>query len=512
MIEAAVDYSQANPESPLEEFRFVVFSGDQKGITTFEENFGEFKKDHKPGPKHRQRAASKPTTPTPVAPEFQCKEIHVGHVVLKVLKGDITKESSDAICNVVTQDLDMNIGTLSRAIFKACGSTVEEELKSKGSQRPGSVVTTSAGSLSVKHIVHMVVGSGTKQHLQTCVEKALKEADSLGLRSVSIPAVGSGGLGRTAEGSAEVVFGAIRAATARPFNSIREVTVVVFDASVIGAFVVELEAIQKETGDSYPDCDEEDEDQVEGALEASTDELTKKRCRQKVIVHGRLESFDAAMAALKDGVARACSDPRVIKHEIISRLPKRCTRELKRMSRVRDVKLYQPEPDTIRLEGLPKDVMDINSEVSNVIQEQLEIKYKDERAEQMSKNVQWYLVNPAGKLDPFEKMANNEIESAFKEKKPSLLFTHQNFKAEINFGNKEVTFLRTGAIKRVLRKDGKNRTYSGFIFSQSDENKSMLIKDNSVVTPSAIFRNKQPRTAGTISLVKREGVAHDIIF
>ncbi|KAJ7351812.1 positive regulation of interleukin-4-mediated signaling pathway [Desmophyllum pertusum] len=457
MIEAAVDYSQANPESPLEEFRFVVFSGDQKGITTFEEKFGEFKKDHKPGPKPRQRAARKPTTSTPVAPEFQCKEIHVGEVVLKVLKGDITKESSDAICNVVTQDLDMNNGTLSRAIFKACGSTVEEELKSKGSQRPGSVVTTCAGSLSAKHIVHMVVGSGTKQHLQTCVEKAIKQADSLGLRSVSIPAVGSGGLGRTAEDSAEVVFGAIRAATARPFNSIREVTVVVFEASVIGAFVVELEAIQKETGDSYPDCDEEDEDQVggEGALEASTDELTKKRCRQKVIVHGRLESFDAAMVALKDGVARACSDPRVIKHEIISRLPKRCTWELKRMSRVRDVKLDQPEPDTIRLEGLPKDVMDINSEVSNVIQEQLEVKHKEDRAEQMSKNVQWYLVNPAGKLDPFEKMANNEIESAFKEKKPSLLFTHQNLKAEINFGNKEVTFLRTGAIKRVLRKDGK---------------------------------------------------------
>lgn len=381
---------------------------------------------------------------------------------MKVLPGDITQESSDAICNVVTQDLDMSSGNLSKVISTACGSTVEDELKSKAPRPPGSVVTTTAGRLSAKHIVHMVVGSGTKQHLQTCVEKALKEVDSLGLVSVSIPAVGSGGLGRTAEDSAKVVFGAIRALlTARPFSSLREIRVVVFDHSIIGAFVVELEAVQQENLDSCQreeDDDDEDEEGVEACL-VSADELTKKYCHKKVIVHGRVESLDATMAALKDGVASACNKPRVIKHEIISRLPRRCIRKLKRMSRAQDVKLDQPEPNTITLEGLPKDVMDMNSEVSNVIQEQMEREHKEERAEQISKTVQWYLVNP-GKLDPFEKIANNDIESAYKAKKPSLLFTHQNLKAEINFGNKEVTFLRTGAIKKVLRKDGKNRAGS----------------------------------------------------
>lgn len=105
------------------------------------------------------------------------------------------------------------------------------------------------------------------------------------------------------------------------------------------------------------------------------------------------------------------------------------------------------------MQGLPKDVMEINSELSNVIQEHVEREHRQELAEQMSKTVQWYLVNTGGKLVPFDKMANNEIESACKAKKPSLLFTHQNLKAEINFGKEEVTFLRTGAIKRVLRMD-----------------------------------------------------------
>lgn len=433
-----------------------MFSGDQKGIGMFEEKFGNIKRVHKPGLKTRKPEVRK-NKPTPVPPEFSCKEIYVGDILLRVMKGDITKESSEAICNVVTRDLNMKSGNLSRAVLEACGSTVAEELKSQAPQRPaGSVVTTSAGRLSSKHIVHMIVGPVTKKHLQTCVEKALDKVDSMGLKSVSIPAVGSGGLGQTAEESAEVVFGAIRAFTARSFISIREIRVVVLDVSVIGAFVEELEAIQRETGDSS-NHDDEDDDQgyYEMGSEASVDELTRKRA-QKIIIHGRLQSFDAVMTALKDGVGKACGDPRVIRHEIISRLRKRNMRTLKRMSRVRDVKLDQPEPDTITLQGLPKDVMDMNSEVSNVIQEQMEREYKEERAEQMSKTVQWYLVNPGGKLAAFDKIANNEIESAYKEKKPSLLFAHQNLKAEINFGNKEVTFLRTGAIKTALRKDGKN--------------------------------------------------------
>jgi len=312
MIQSVVDYSQLNPESPLEEVRFIVFSGDQKGITAFQETFPEFKKEHKPVLKPRERKARN-NKPIPVGSDFRSKAVRIGNIELKVVKGDITQESSDAICNVVTQDLDMSSGNLSKVIYTACGSAVEDELKSKAPQRPGSVVTTTAGRLSTKHIVHMVVGSGTKQHLQTCVEKALKDVDSLGLASVSIPAVGSGGLGRTAEDSAKVVFGAIRTLlTRRPFSSLREIRVVVFEHSIIGAFVVELEAVQQENVDSSPrEDDDEDDDGEEGfdACLASADELEKKFCHKKVIVYGREESLEAAMAALKDGVASACKTP-----------------------------------------------------------------------------------------------------------------------------------------------------------------------------------------------------------
>ena len=135
MIQAAVEYSHANPDSPLEEIRFVVFSGDQKGIGTFEEQFEEFKKEKRPDVKPRKPQVRRSKL-KPVPPDFKCKEIQIGELSLKVLKGDITQDRSDAICNVVTQDLKMNSGTLSSAILAASGNTVEDELQSKAPQVP----------------------------------------------------------------------------------------------------------------------------------------------------------------------------------------------------------------------------------------------------------------------------------------------------------------------------------------------------------------------------------------
>ena len=167
---------------------------------------------------------------------------------------------------------------------------------------------TSAGLLSTKNIIHMVVGSGNKQHLQKCVEKALKMANSANLDSVSIPAIGSGGLGLSPADSAEVLFKAIVefAFADKPSQFVNEVRVVVFDDSKIGAFINELENVQRENAPvNYSEDNDEAADAAynDEALEAPADDLPTCCRRQKVIVHGSTESFDAVIEALKDGLA-----------------------------------------------------------------------------------------------------------------------------------------------------------------------------------------------------------------
>ena len=301
--------------------------------------------------------------------------------------------------------------------------------------------------------------------------KCFDRASELWACSIGLPLIGTGNLNFPYDIAVQIMIeSALYYSQTNPDSPLEEFRFIVYggDQNGITAFEKKFQNFKVKTlheprpsksfadlSKSHPVEEVADAAYNDEGLESLADELPT--CW--VIVHGRTETFDTVIEAMKDGVAKACKDPRVIKHDVINRLSKRCIRDLKRMARARDVKLDQPEADTIRLEGLPKDVMDINLGVSDAIEEQREREHREERAEQTSKTVQWYMVDVAGKLEPFEKMANNEIDSAYKSKKPSLLFTHEDLKAEINFGTMEVTFLRNGRIKQVQRIDGKKMLY-----------------------------------------------------
>ena len=158
-------------------------------------------------------------------------------IKVDVVTGDLTKESSEAIVNVIGADLNMNnFGQLSRVIAQRCGPQVQQELNRKGTQTPGSaVITSGGGTLSARHIIHLVAATADKQHLQTCLEKGLRLADANVIRSISLPAIGTGGLGLSASESAQLIFQALNN-MGENFESISTVRIVVFQTQMVQAF------------------------------------------------------------------------------------------------------------------------------------------------------------------------------------------------------------------------------------------------------------------------------------
>ena len=451
MIGEALRHSKAFPDSPLEEIRFILHTDDQEGISNFEEKFRELKEE-------RQRISS-PRSPAnghcrrkkkPISPGPRCTKVRIGCSTLEVLKGDITKESSDGIVNILRDDLQMKNGTLSAAIASASGAVVQEELTASLPQACGSIVTTSAGNLAAKYILHMIVRSGNKRHLQTCVEAALKEAHSMDLKSVSIPAVGSGGLGLSPRESAEVVLGAVRSffETGNTSNTVREIRIIVINDSVESAFACLLKQLTTEV----EFCDLAEEAGEEGEIAAKGE---AKCYHHKVVVCGRHEVLDEAIATLKNGVIKECQSINITE-DVIGRLPKRYIRELRRKGRNEDVSLDLSRPGTITLQGFPADVLRMHTEVSKVIQDQLKKEHTMERAEMTARNVEWCYLSVTGKQELFEKMANYEIETASQSNRPSVSFTHKNSNAEIVFDLEQVTFVKTGAVKKIFRKEGES--------------------------------------------------------
>ena len=159
-----------------------------------------------------------------------------GGMEVEVIQGDITQETTEAIVNVIGSDMDMyNFGQLSKIIAVNSGLQVQQECRQMGRKSPGSAVITSGGCLAVKKIIHLVTGSSDVAHLQRCLEKGLRLADTNGIKSISVPAIGTGGYGLSAAESAQMIFQALKNLGGN-FRNISKVRIVVFQAKMIKVF------------------------------------------------------------------------------------------------------------------------------------------------------------------------------------------------------------------------------------------------------------------------------------
>ena len=80
---------------------------------------------------------------------------------IKVVSGDLTKENTDAIMNINSTDMNMNnAGDLSKAILAAGGIQIQQECSQYSNQPAGTAVMTGSGNLAVRHIIHIIPGTG----------------------------------------------------------------------------------------------------------------------------------------------------------------------------------------------------------------------------------------------------------------------------------------------------------------------------------------------------------------
>ena len=78
---------------------------------------------------------------------------------IEILNGDLTQETNDAIMNIISTDLNMNkAGAVSKAILRAGGQQIQQELSQLGKQTAGTAVMTSGENLLVSHIIHIIPG------------------------------------------------------------------------------------------------------------------------------------------------------------------------------------------------------------------------------------------------------------------------------------------------------------------------------------------------------------------
>ena len=157
---------------------------------------------------------------------------------LELWNGDICVLEVDAIVNPASPSLWMSTG-VGGALKRAGGDAIEFEAVRQAPIEVGSAITTSAGSLAARTVIHAVSLDHNRRTssvaIATAVRSAMARARELGVSSVAFPALGTGLGGFPLSEAAEITVATLRDEIAGP-STIEHVILALRGAEAYRAF------------------------------------------------------------------------------------------------------------------------------------------------------------------------------------------------------------------------------------------------------------------------------------
>ena len=117
--------------------------------------------------------------------------------MIKVIRGDITSRTTDAIVNAANKHLLAGSGVCG-AIHRVAGPELERECREIGDCPTGEARITSAYDLPCKHVIHAVAPRysdgtrGEQELLRRCYQSIFALTKRYEINCISIPAIGTG--------------------------------------------------------------------------------------------------------------------------------------------------------------------------------------------------------------------------------------------------------------------------------------------------------------------------------
>lgn len=134
--------------------------------------------------------------------------MRAGKTEITIFTGDLTDQETDAIVNAANNSLLLGAG-VAGAIRRRGGEAIQRDCDKHGPIQVGEAAITGAGQLPSRYVIHAASmrlgGTTTDDSLSSSIDHAFGLAREHDLRSVSLPAVGTGIAGYPMERCAQVM-------------------------------------------------------------------------------------------------------------------------------------------------------------------------------------------------------------------------------------------------------------------------------------------------------------------
>ncbi len=169
-------------------------------------------------------------------------EIQLGSLRVRCRLGDIATAEVDGIVNSANDEMWMRSG-VGAALRMRGGREIEDEARRGGKQALGECVATGAGTLKSKKVLHAVSAWKEASCIARASQRALLLAEELGLRSLAVPALGTGKAQVARESSAYATASALYWHVLLGGSRLREVEFVLYEKETFEIYVEELSSV-----------------------------------------------------------------------------------------------------------------------------------------------------------------------------------------------------------------------------------------------------------------------------
>lgn len=181
-------------------------------------------------------------------------EVLIGSTRVTLVRGDITKQSVDAIVNAANSSL-LGGGGVDGAIHRAGGPAILAECRqiraAQGKCAPGDAVSTTAGDLDAKRVIHTVGPVWQGGHkgefvvLESAYRSSLDVARREELRTVAFPSISTGAYGFPIDRAVLVAIQTVQRAVRKRPDAFDEVRLVLFSEADFAVYAAALEDVRK---------------------------------------------------------------------------------------------------------------------------------------------------------------------------------------------------------------------------------------------------------------------------
>jgi serine/threonine-protein kinase len=168
--------------------------------------------------------------------------LHVGGVRLTTSVGDISSRDADGVVCSANSDFTMDVG-VGAALVKRGGGTIEAEAKAGGARPLGACISTGAGTLGFKRVLQAVAAWNEVSCVARSAQRAFLLAEQESLRSLAVPAIGTGAARVSLESSATSLAAALELHLRLGGSRLARIDFVLFDEAKRRTFDEVLESV-----------------------------------------------------------------------------------------------------------------------------------------------------------------------------------------------------------------------------------------------------------------------------